>query len=254
MSRKESLAPLSDSVLAEATAWFIDCNEGELDNSGRERLHQWLRRSPEHVRAYLEIAAAWQDANKLRGREAVDHAALISTALAETNVVALSAAGRSSGPANRASKPASPRFRELLYASAAALLVVAIGLVSMRWIGHNIYSTDVGEQRSIVLADGSTVELNARSELRVHFSSAERTVDLLEGQALFHARKDAARPFVVVSNGTRVRAVGTQFDVYRKRTGTVVTVIEGRVAVTASHLQVLDTSLDHAWDGPVNWK
>jgi len=56
-------------------------------------------------------------------------------------------------------------------------------------------------------------------------------VELVEGQALFRVAKDPARPFVVQSAGTRVRAVGTQFDVYRKASGTQITVVEGRVAV-----------------------
>jgi transmembrane sensor len=43
--------------------------------------------------------------------------------------------------------------------------------------------------------------------------------------------KNAERPFVVYSGETRVRAVGTQFDVYKKTLGTVITVIEGQVAV-----------------------
>jgi transmembrane sensor len=45
--------------------------------------------------------------------------------------------------------------------------------------------------------------------------------------------KDSARPFIVHSDSTEVRAVGTQFDVYRKETGTIVTVVEGRVAVVS---------------------
>ncbi len=81
------------------------------------------------------------------------------------------------------------------------------------------YATGIGEQRSIVLADGSTVDLNSRSKIRIRFSSERRGVELIEGQALFKVAKDHARPFVVDSDGTRVRAVGTQFDVYRKRRG-----------------------------------
>lgn len=53
----------------------------------------------------------------------------------------------------------------------------------------------------------------------------------MEGQALFQVSKDKNRPFVVSSGDATVRAVGTQFDVYRKATGTTVTVLEGRVAV-----------------------
>jgi transmembrane sensor len=93
------------------------------------------------------------------------------------------------------------------------------------------YTTQVGEQRSIALPDGSLIELNARSSVRVRFTSNERAVELLEGQALFRVAKDPARPFIVTSDGTRVRAVGTEFDVYRKNTSTTVTVLEGRVTV-----------------------
>ena len=52
---------------------------------------------------------------------------------------------------------------------------------------------------------------------------------LLEGQALFRVAKDAQRPFVVRAGDAEVRAVGTAFDVYRKVSETVVTVVEGRV-------------------------
>jgi transmembrane sensor len=67
--------------------------------------------------------------------------------------------------------------------------------------------------------------------LRVEFSNNERRVELLEGQALFQVAKDKSRPFIVASGEATVRAVGTQFDVYRKDSGTTVTVLEGRVAV-----------------------
>jgi len=65
----------------------------------------------------------------------------------------------------------------------------------------------------------------------VEFSKNERRVELLDGQALFQVAKDKNRPFIVASGEATVRAVGTQFDVYRKAGGTTVTVLEGRVAV-----------------------
>ena len=52
---------------------------------------------------------------------------------------------------------------------------------------------------------------------------------LIEGQALFRVAKDKHRPFVVRAGDAQVRAVGTEFDVYRKQAATVVTVVEGRV-------------------------
>jgi ferric-dicitrate binding protein FerR (iron transport regulator) len=96
---------------------------------------------------------------------------------------------------------------------------------------QNVYATGIGEQRTVTLSDGSTVELNSQSRLRVAFHPHERDVELLEGRALFHVAHDRTRPFLAQSEGAKVRAVGTQFDVYRKSDGTVITVVEGRVAV-----------------------
>ena len=89
----------------------------------------------------------------------------------------------------------------------------------------------------MTLEDGSRIELNARSRLRVTYSKSLRTVELYDGQALFQVAKDASRPFLVKSGEATVRAVGTQFDVYRKDDHTTVTVLEGRVAVYAPELR-----------------
>jgi transmembrane sensor len=125
--------------------------------------------------------------------------------------------------------------RAFLIAASVAALAVAGGATAW-WQFHRAtsYATDVGEQRLVRLRDGSTVELNSRSLVRVHFSDRERQVELIEGQALFHVAKDRARPFIVRSDALQVRAIGTQFDVNRKRSGTVVTVLEGRVAVSGA--------------------
>lgn len=235
MSARESRTEISERILSEACSWFIDCNEGEFDATGRGRFNEWLRRSPEHMRAYIEIAAAWDDSAGLKGAQPLDPTALVTQALAETNVVPFDPRASGLYAPDSVLEPRAPRrtgggrVAWLFFAVAAsALLAVGIGFLDQR----NTYITGIGEQRSIVLDDGSTVELDARSQLRVHFSHAERTVDLKDGQALFRVKKNAARPFVVLSSGTRVQAVGTQFDVYRKAIGTTVTVVEGRVAVT----------------------
>ena len=119
----------------------------------------------------------------------------------------------------------------ILGRAAAAIVLSIVAVVWWRAEQHPLYVTDIGERRSITLADGSTVDLNARSKLRIDFSQSERRVELLDGQALFQVAKDKNRPFIVASGAATVRAVGTQFDVYRKDSGITVTVLEGRVAV-----------------------
>jgi transmembrane sensor len=116
-------------------------------------------------------------------------------------------------------------------ASIAAVGVIAGALTWYQSVRIPVYATTFGEERSITLEDGSIIDINSHSKIRVRYSADERDVDLLEGQALFHVAKNPSRPFFVNSGTTQVRAVGTEFDVYQKLGGTVVTVVEGRVAV-----------------------
>ncbi|MBL8267406.1 FecR family protein, partial [Steroidobacter sp.] len=196
------------------------------DPAIQQALMNWLRRSPEHVGAYLDIAAVWMESSNVTVDADMALPARIELARADLHVPELNL--ERLVPLPRAAPPR----RSVRPRSLAAIAAVMIAMVGA-WFHFlsGTYSTAIGEQRSIVLADGSTVELNARSRLRVRFSAAERTLELLQGQALFQVKKDPARPFVVHSDDTSIRAVGTQFDVYRKPGGTTVTVVEGRVAV-----------------------
>lgn len=119
---------------------------------------------------------------------------------------------------------------------------MTVGTAWQLYTQRCVYTTDIGEQRTIALVDGSSVELNARTKIKVRYSDQRRTIELLQGQALFRVAKDPNRPFIVDSNGTHVRAVGTQFDVYRKVDGTLVTVVEGRVAVIPASSEFLSHS------------
>lgn len=225
---------LNARIREEASEWLVAFSEGEANAGVREEFTRWLRTSPEHVWAYLRVSAFWHDAELIGKSMQGDIDALVERAMGENNVVPLRAVGERpdvvTPPAQRSSRP---------WTIAAALLVVCVGVMfaALQLYGRHTYVTGIGELRTITLDDGSRVELNARSRIKVRFSESRRDVDLLEGQALFSVAKDASRPFVVRSGSTAVKAVGTQFDVNRKPTGTVVTVFEGRVAVSQPAIQ-----------------
>lgn len=227
-------------ILEEASTWFVELSEGQLTDKVREQFSDWLRASPEHVRTYLQISALWEDAPFL-GKGAEDVEALIARTRAAGNVVRV---GMDRQPLCVRSRRLVTPLRSAL---AASLVLVAVGVTF--WLQQRgVYETDIGEQRSLTLADGSTIELNAQSRVRVHFTAAERSIDLLEGQVLFHATHDTARPFIVHSGAASVRAVGTQFDVDRHSGETIVTVVEGRVAVLHdSLLQPASASAFDSW-------
>jgi transmembrane sensor len=219
---------LNRQVIDEAAEWFIEFSTGEPDARMRRAFDAWLRKSPEHVRAYLEMFPIWEDAPRIDPHRTVSAEQLIALSRStDKNVVHLAPALSQS---EKQILSARRRFPGSWYSLVAGVLL-AIGVGSWFYLLRDTYTTDIGEQRVITLADGSEVELNARSKIRLEFGDTERRVELIAGQALFRVVKDKRRPFVVESGSTRVRAVGTEFDVYRKRGGTIVTVVEGRVAV-----------------------
>jgi len=104
-------------------------------------------------------------------------------------------------------------------------------------------STATGERRTLTLDDGSQVWLNSASAIDIDYSPERRTITLLQGEALFQVRKDAARPFVVRAGDGEVQAVGTRFDVDLQPAQVNVGVAEGIVQVTSGGQQV---RLNHA--------
>jgi transmembrane sensor len=222
-------AKLNEQIYSQACEWFVEFRDRELDDAARREFDRWLRISPEHVSAYLEVAAIWSEAPTLDPSQRWTREKLIAEAGAEpANVIPFAAAA--------ANAPAKPRAamqtrRTRMAVGIAALLAGFAAIALFESSATTSYDTVVGEQRSVTLPDGSTVDLNSRSRIEIRYSDRSRHVELLEGQALFSVITDPARPFVVSSGNTRVRAVGTQFDVYKKRGGTVVTVVEGRVAI-----------------------
>lgn len=115
------------------------------------------------------------------------------------------------------------------------LLVVPIYLAQTR-LGWQSYETRAGGFSRIVLDDGSVIDLNTDSEVRVRLRAGERDVRLVRGEGRFQVAHDVARPFVVAAANADVRAVGTAFSVRLRDSKQVdVLVSEGSVAVAAAH-------------------
>jgi transmembrane sensor len=118
--------------------------------------------------------------------------------------------------------------------AASVLITLLAGWLLLGRFGSTIYVTDPGEQKSVRLQDGSIVHLNTSSRIEVSFSDTERVIRLDSGEALFAVKPDRNRPFFVLTDSARIRAVGTQFNVYRSSGAeTRVAVIEGAVQVSS---------------------
>ncbi|HEV2271656.1 MAG TPA: FecR domain-containing protein [Steroidobacteraceae bacterium] len=233
MSSRNPHGALNAQIYEEACVWFVEMRAGDADDAGRRLFDSWLRKSPEHLRAYLEVSEIWDDAPLVRSERTGARESLIASARECAEVLPLTIAP--SGPETAIVGAAHGHMRgrrfTLRQFAAAVCAVALMGALLAYRLHRPTYTTGVGEQRIVTLADGSRVELNSRTQLRVSYSAHERDVDLIGGQALFLVAKNPRRPFIVRSGDVLVRAVGTQFDVDRRHDATTVTVVEGRVVV-----------------------
>lgn len=224
-------------AIAEKAAWWFVTNRSEsVSPAEREAFCAWLRESPAHVREYLAIATVARDLASSVHDPRVELASQPEPVPSDwpDNVVelnpSLATSKEDKGFAGRHASRRLPRF-------AAAALVASVALVVWFLVADGIpgtgriYRTGHGEQQTVQLADGSVLRLNSDSIVAVRFSSAERRVELKAGQALLDVAREPARRFRVLAGGVSVVAIGTRFDVYRRRGATIVTVVEGKVAV-----------------------
>lgn len=203
MSRADSRAS------AEAAMWLARL-QGDARTPAREAAFKdWLAADPAHQSAFEKATDIWA---------ALPGAAQLLDA-----------------PAPRAATVVPIRGRRwpVVQLALAASVVLAIGLgLFMMLARPAAYSTAVGEQKVATLEDGSRIALNTDSSVEVRYNPAERLVELDRGEAMFEVAHNAARPFIVRAGDKQVRAVGTSFVVRREGETVIVTLLQGKVAVT----------------------
>lgn len=122
-------------------------------------------------------------------------------------------------------------FAPVLAASCIAL--VAAGW--FRWDTTPSYRLDVatgpGETRAVDLPDGSQIALNVGTAVQVRYYPRRREVLMGEGEAFFRVAPNADQPFTIDRGDSRVRVVGTAFNVRATASQLTVKVLEGKVEV-----------------------
>jgi transmembrane sensor len=233
-----------DLITQQAADWFV-ANRAPLTEQDRGGFSTWLRASPIHVEEYLAVAVTARDLKD--ACELTDNSidAVVARARAEETTLI---------------RPSWPRLLaplgELLTfdwqktaASFAALCVVTCACVALWHFGiapgirpvdqviTQQFSTQHGEMQILRLPDNSMLHLNTDSAVTVRYSNSQRSVTLTAGEADFEVSHDPGRPFRVLAGAAEVTDVGTVFDVRLQNEAAVVTVIQGRVAVSNTNLR-----------------
>jgi transmembrane sensor len=221
-------------IAEEAVEWFVANRTGLTAKEGGA-FSAWLRTSPVHVEEYLQIAALARDLP--RACELSQNS--LEELIAQARAVESGSVAAPRAPSREEITSQSRKWGLGFVLVAIVLFVGGLLLYPNRWRAPSVpnvqpalrLATKHGEQRREVLADGSILHLNTDSSVELRFSSSERRVDLLAGEAFFEVAHQTARPFRVQANGTRIAAMGTRFDVYIQETSTIVIVTEGRVGL-----------------------
>ncbi len=194
---------------AHAAAWVVRLEAGSLGDAEATTFDGWLSASRENVAAFDAALA-------------ISH-----TFAANAGQIAEAVSQRQ----RRLARPIMDRRYLVGGAGIAAAAMIAVFVAPQVFSPTTTYVTAKGEKRSVTLADGSRIDLNAGSRLTVTLARNARSLFLHEGQAVFDVTHDADRPFTVAVGDRMVRVVGTQFDVRRREGKLSITVARGAVEV-----------------------
>lgn len=132
-------------------------------------------------------------------------------------------------------------FMELLCVAAVILVMFLVGgyiyvrkMEEIR-LANNIVTVPVGQRVNLQLPDGTSVWLNASSEIiyPAYFSGSTREIHL-NGEAYFEVEHNASKPFIVHTETFDIKVLGTKFNVeaYKGMEGFTTALMEGSVEVT----------------------
>jgi transmembrane sensor len=224
-------------IAEQAGEWFVASEEEPMDARDSAALAAWFMTSPIHIEEFLGVSVVARDLKEARTDPEYSLEAILARASVEE-----------ARPVQRLWPRVIEAVRETpsgrwLPVAAAMTVVLSLGLV-FAWnlmltgrpagptgIATLHFETGHGEQITQRLADNSVLHLNTDSAVSVRYSKSERLVTLMSGQAEIQVAHEANRAFRVHTRSADIIDLGTQFDVRVEQGSTVVTVVDGRVAV-----------------------
>ena len=213
-------------IQIQAASWHTKIDDGKLSAEDQASFDLWINEKAEHKTAFDEINVISDNLQFLSGNILHGKDTELGAAIREAADL---------GASYRADKK---KFITARYIAAiAASLLVVIGSF---WLWQppvpsgGSYQTAIGEQRTVMLQDGSMVTLNTNSEITVAMTEGVRRLHLIRGEVYFDVAKDKNRPFEVAVENAYVVAVGTAFNIKRQGDKTSVLVTEGVVEVKSN--------------------
>jgi len=209
---------IPDDVLDQAITWMVRLQSGYADDDTRQGCLRWRTLHPLHE-------TAWQ--------------ALQNNESTFSNLASLPGVpGGFARDTLERMQPAPLGRRRLLQVLGTGLVIGGLGWQGQepvrRWRAD--YSTRVGERRTVILADGTRLQLNTNTAVDVAFNNHQRLVTLLQGEIFIDTGADEGSPaghrsFWVQTAEARLQALGTAFAVRQEDTRTRLLVEQSQVLI-----------------------
>ena len=201
---------IDNSMIEKAVEWHLQLHSSAASDADRANFATWQHQNPAHALAYKRIENMW-------GKFAV-----IEPTAAKASIESVLKSGKAIKKIAQHGKGIALGFVALV-SSYSALQTQPVQI----WLAEN--KTAIGEQRSITLADGSTLMLNTNTALDIDFSDHQRLIKLYQGEVLITVAKDKSRPLIIATAQGTARALGTKFNVKTNAETTQVAVVESKV-------------------------
>jgi transmembrane sensor len=202
--------------------WQAQLSSDLVTEQHRREFESWLDERPENQIAWQEVNAFW-------------------TGLDDLTEADISFEKNGQVIDFKTSRPAKPRsrFTRPALGIAASLLLMASFIYAQGGFYFADYTTAPGQQRNVILADGSEIIMNTGTAISVNYSEQHRQIILHDGEAYFKVAPDTNRPFEVQTHSGQVRALGTEFNIKTGQQDETVIVHQHAVKVTTENGKVI---------------
>ena len=216
-----------DPTGAAAARWAIKLDGGHLSREDRDALTAWLREDTSHVVALRRWCDEWSAADEV------------------LNMIAKLALSPANAPRRMKRFGLRAGFAAASLAAALTFFAAVQDRVPIFGRDVSVYSTAVGAQKTVQLADGSVLKLNTHSVVEVELLEKERIVTVLDGEVFFDVSHNEQWPFYVNVRGNVIKVVGTAFAVRAIGDQISVTVTEGLVELSEKARSAAENSTNN---------
>ena len=213
MTTQPGIGEALKDAIRDAARWYAVLNAPDVTPADQRGWQQWLADAPEHRLAWREVERVRDSLQRVPGR-------LAAPALQRATLTR----------------------RQVLTRLGMVAMAAPVGALTWqlapweRWRAQ--YVTGIGEQRTLVLADGSQLMLNTDTRVDTDYAPHHRLIRLHDGEILVQSAPDPrrpSRPLLVDTPEGRIQALGTRFTVRRDAGQTRVTVLADTVRVTSAN-------------------